>query len=152
MVAMIKKLIFVWLLSTPSLWVKGQETNLAIAKNFLLAKQASYQETAKAVDIENVLNFCNDSIAYDHVLSPNKKFSFSGKGVWRNGALSHLGETRNVKLKITNFIQRQNIVIIEFNLHREIKTGNSWKSSTETTVSVMEFDKEHKIKKIIDYL
>jgi hypothetical protein len=41
---------------------------------------------------------------------------------------------------------------MEFNLYREIKMEKGWQKSKETTVSVMEFDKGNKIKRLIDYL
>jgi len=124
-----------------------------IVKEFLMAKENSYQEKATALDVETFLNFCTDNVQYDHVLSENKKFSFTGKDEWRNGSLSHLGETRNARIEITKYIERQNIVIVEYDLYREVKTNEKWeKDSTRTVVSIIEFDAEKKIKKITEYL
>ena len=130
-----------------------QDSFLKIAKGFLLAKEKTFQEKATSQDVDSFLSFCSDSVQYEHILSPDKKFSFTGKEQWRDGVISHLGETRNAKIEIVKSIERQNIVIIEYNLYREIKTGGSWKKdSKKITVSVLEFDKDKKIKKITDYL
>lgn len=130
-----------------------QDSFLKIAKDFLSAKEKSFQEKATKEDVNLFLSFCSDSVQYDHFLSPEKKFSFTGKEQWRDGAISHLGETRNAKIEIVKSIERQNIIIIEYNLYREIKTNGSWKKdSKKTTVSVLQFDKDKKIKKITDYL
>jgi len=123
-----------------------------MARMFLQANENLYQITAMKSDIDKVLNFCEDSIEYDHILSPDKKFSYSGKSLWRSGTVSHLGETRNVRLKIVHIMERQNIVIVEFNLSREIKEEKAWIRSDRTIISIMEFNKNRKIKKLTDYL
>jgi len=123
-----------------------------IVRSFLFAKQQSYQEKATKENVEVVLNFCSEDIKYDHVLSPDKKFSFDGKKLWRSGAVSHLGETRNVKITITKLIEKQNVVIVEYELSREVKDGQNWQKSKSTIVSVIEFDKKNKIARMTDYL
>jgi hypothetical protein len=125
---------------------------LTAAKKFLQANENLYQITATEADIDKVLNFCEDSIEYDHFLSAKRKFSFSGKSLWRSGAVSHLGETRNVRLKILNIMTRQNMVVVEYNLSREIKENEDWKRSDRIVISIMEFNKNGKIKKLTDYL
>ena len=128
------------------------ESFLTTAKMFLQANENLYQIIATESDIDKALNFCEDSIEYDHILSPEKKFSFSGKSLWRSGAISHLGETRNVSSKILNIMARQNIVIAEFNLSREIKETDGWKRSDRIILSIMEFNKNGRINKLTDYL
>lgn len=136
-----------------SIQLKAQtNTYSSIAKRFLIAKEKTYQQTATKENIEDVLNFCSDTIKYDHVLSPEKKFSFTGKEQWRSGSLSHLGETRNVKLEILNCLARQNVVITEYTLYRELKTDKGWQNSKGTVMSVMEFDRAGKISRLTDYL
>jgi hypothetical protein len=63
---------------------KKQQIDLfsKIARSFLFAKERSFQEKATREDVEEVLKFCSDTIRYDHILSPNKKFSFNGKSQW----------------------------------------------------------------------
>jgi len=102
--------------------------------------------------IDEVLNFCSDTIKYDHVLSPEKKFSFIGKEQWRSGSISHLGETRNVRLRILNSVARQNIVITEYTLYRELKTSEGWQNSNGTIISIMEFNGSGKISRLTEYL
>jgi hypothetical protein len=131
---------------------KTEDKYLRIAHSFLDAKQRSWQQEATAADIDKVLYFCSDTVRYDHKLSPEKEFSFSGKDLWQRGAVSHLGETRNVKISLLKTIQRQNVVMIEFTISREVKNGDKWEPSPQTIVSVMEFDKGDKLKKITDYL
>jgi hypothetical protein len=128
------------------------DTFQSIAKRFLSAKEKSYQQTATKENINEVLNFCSDTIKYNHVLSPEKKFSFTGKAGWRSGAISHLGETRKVKLQVLNNVARQNIVIIEYTLYREFKTDKGWQNSKGTIISLMEFDRSGKISRLTDYL
>jgi len=123
-----------------------------ITKRFLLAKERSYQLTATKADVNTVLDFCSDTVKYDHILSPDKKFSFSEKDQWRSGVISHLGETRGVKLGLSKFIARQNVVIAEYTLYREFKTNKGWQNSTGTIVSVIEFNKANKISRLTDYL
>src|SRR5664279_4180207 len=76
--------------------IQHKESFIPMARMFLQANENLYQITAMKSDIDKVLNFCEDSIEYDHILSPDKKFSYSGKSLWRSGTVSHLGETRNV--------------------------------------------------------
>lgn len=129
------------------------DTNSSIAKMFLKAKENSYQVNASEKTVEAMLDFCADSVIYDHILSPEKKFGFSGKEIWRKGSVSHLGETRNAKIKVVDLIERQNMVIVEFTLDREINTDQKWVADKRNTiVSVIEFDKDKKIKKMTDYL
>src|SRR6185312_4585433 len=123
-----------------------------IVRKFLFVKQQSYQQNATKENIEAVLDFCSDSVKYDHVLSPDKKFSFDGKKLWRSGAISHLGETRNVKIVIAKLIEKQNLVMVEYELSREVKSGQTWEPSKSTIVSVIEFDKANKIARMTDYL
>jgi len=128
------------------------DTLLRLSKEFLLSKEKAYQQKATEKDVERVLNFCSDSVNYHHILSPEKKFSFSGKDLWKAGMIAHLGETKNAKIRILNFMQRQNVVIIEFELSREVQGKNGWEKSFVTTVSVIEFDSNGKIVKLTDYL
>ncbi len=127
---------------------KGSLTD--IAKAFLLAEEQSYQQSATRENVEAVLSFCCDTVKYDHVLSPDKKFSFSGKNQWRTGSVSHLGETKNVKLEIVQCIHQQNIVVVEFTLYREVTDGGQ--KSKGTILSIIEFNKDSKIDKLTDYL
>jgi hypothetical protein len=144
---------FVCVTTLVSLTAAAQSVDdLKLATNFLSAKERAWQQHATPSDVEKIFGFVSDSVQYNHVLSPAKTFSFTGKDDWRSGMLSHLGETRNVKLKILKSISRQNVVIVEFTLYRELKDGTAWKDSNSTTVSVMEFDEKGKIKKITDYL
>src|SRR3954470_18982899 len=85
------------------------KSNLDIIKAYLQARQKSMQEDAGEDDIEKVMNFYSDSLYYEHVLSPEKKFVFHGKDDLRNGYASHIGETRNVKIALINYIEKQNI-------------------------------------------
>ncbi|MDB5229653.1 MAG: hypothetical protein JWN76_458 [Chitinophagaceae bacterium] len=123
-----------------------------ITKEFLIAKERSYQQYATAEDVVKFLSYCGDSVVYDHILTPAKKFSFTGKDIWKRGAISHLGETRNVKIRVLNIITRQNVVIAEFSMYRETRSKDGWKKEMGKNVSIMEFDDAKKIQKITDYL
>jgi hypothetical protein len=135
-------------------YIKIQDDSLStIAKEFLSAKLKSCQERSTREDVEAFLKFCADSVQYDHILSPGRKFSFNGKDQWREGALSHLGETRNARIEVVKYIERQNIVILEYDLYRDIKTNADWKAdSKRTNVTILEFDKNKKIMRLTDYL
>jgi hypothetical protein len=116
----------------------------------LLARQKSTQENASRDDIEKLMDFYADSLYYEHILSPQKKFILHGKDDLRNGYISHLGETRNVKIVLVNYIEKQNILVAEYSTTREIiSTG---KREQYKTVSLYELDKNGKIMHVIDYL
>jgi hypothetical protein len=119
---------------------------------FLKAKGRSWQRGATSSDVDAVLSFCSDSIRYDHVLSPVKMFSFTGKDIWRRGMISHLGESRNVKLTVLNTIAQQNLLVVQFLLARELSVNGEWRKSEETNVSIIEFGADGKIRKLTDYL
>ena len=78
--------------------VNDEKSNLDIVKAYLQARQKSMQENATSEDIDRVIVFYSDSLYYEHVLSAEKKFVFHGKDGLRNGYISHLGDTRNVKI------------------------------------------------------
>ncbi len=128
----------------------GIKSNLNIIKAYLQARQKSMQQDATSADVENVLNFYSDTLYYEHVLSADKKFIFHGKNDLRNGYLSHLGETRNVTISLVNYIEKQNILIVEYTTSREIIS--SGKNEKYTTVSLYEWDESGKIKRVVDYL
>src|SRR6266498_4684686 len=71
-------------------------------------------------DVEKVMDFYSDTLYYEHMLSSEKKFIFNGKNDLRNGYVSHLGETRNVKITLLNLIEKQNILVAEYSIQREL--------------------------------
>lgn len=108
------------------------------------------QENATPADIDRVMSFYSDSLYYEHVLSAEKKFVFHGKDDLRNGYISHLGETRNVKIALINYIQKQNILVAEYFTTREIIANG--KIEEYKTVLLYELDENGKITHVIDYL
>ena len=130
--------------------VNDKKSNLDIIKIYLQARQKSMQENATFEDIDKVMSFYSDSLYYEHVLSAEKKFVFHGKDDLRNGYTSHLGETRNVKIALDNYIQKQNVLVAEYTTTREIIANG--KIEAYETVSVYELDKNGKIMHVIDYL
>lgn len=68
----------------------------------------------------------------------------------RSGYISHLGETNSVKITLLNLIEKQNILIAEYFIKREIIS--SGKTEKSKIVSVYEFDNNGKIKRMTDYL
>jgi len=130
--------------------VSDEKSNLDIVKAYLQARQKSMQENATSEDIDRVIVFYSDSLYYEHVLSAEKKFVFHGKDGLRNGYISHLGETRNVKIALVNYIQKQNIFVAEYSTTREIIANG--KIEEYKTVSLYELDENGKIIHVIDYL
>ena len=128
----------------------GSKSNLNIIEAYLQAKQKSLQEDATREDVEKTLDFYSDTLYYEHVLSSEKKFIFQGKNDLRNGYIAHLGETRNVKIILLNSIERQNIIVAEYSVKREIIS--TAKTENDKVVSFFEFDKSGKIKRMTDYL
>lgn len=125
-------------------------SNPDIIKAYLQARQRSMQEDASEKDIETLMTSYADSLYYEHVLSSQKKFIFHGKDDLQNGYISHLRETRNVKIVLVNYIEKQNIVVAEYSTTREIiSTG---KMEEYKTVSFYELDENGKIVHVIDYL
>ena len=113
-------------------------SNVNIIEAYLKAKEKTMQENATKHDVENLLAFYADSLYYEHILSPEKKFIFKTKEDLRNGYMDHLGETRNVKIILINHIEKQNVVIAQYSIQREIiSTGKTEKSNT---VSSYELD------------
>ena len=108
------------------------------------------QENATSEDIDRVIVFYSDSLYYEHVLSAEKKFVFHGKDGLRNGYISHYGETRNVKIALVNYIQKQNIFVAEYSTTKEIIANG--KIEEYKTVSLYELDENGKIIHVIDYL
>src|SRR6266496_427123 len=101
-------------------------------------------------DVEKVMDFYSDTLYYEHMLSSQKKIIFNGKSDLRNDYVSHLGETRNVKIILLNVLEKQNILVAEYSIQREIiSTG---KTEDRKIVSWYEFDSSGKIKRMIDYL
>jgi len=125
-------------------------SNPDIIKAYLQARQKSMQEDATEKDIEKLMTFYADSLYYEHILSPQKKFVFHGKDDLQNGYISHLGETRNVKIVLTNYIEKQNILVAEYSTTREIISTR--KIEEYKTVSFYELDENGKIVHVIDYL
>ncbi len=128
----------------------SQQSNLITVKNFLQAKEKSLQQNASKEDVEKILGFYSDSLAYEHVLSPIKKFIFHGKDDLRSGYISHLGETKNVKIELINSMKKQNIIVAEYSIQREIISNS--KKENYKVISIFEFEKDGKIKRMIDYL
>lgn len=126
------------------------KSNLNIIKAYLQAKQKCMQQGATKADVEKLVSFYSDTLNYEHVLPSGKKFVFHGTDDLRNGYISHLGETRNVKISLLNYIERQNILVAEYSSRREIIS--SGKNEEYKTVSLYEFDESGKIKYVIDYL
>lgn len=113
-------------------------SDLNTIKNYLKAKQQAWQENATKEDVEKLLDFCSDSLYYEARAFCRKKFTFHGKDDLRIGYISHLGETRNVKIELINSIEKQNIVVAEYSIIREIiATGEV---ENNRTVSFFEFD------------
>jgi hypothetical protein len=131
-----------------------QEENeyLKLVKLLLAAKEKSWEADATIADVDAVLNFYSDSLNYDHMISPTKHFSFTGKELLKSGIVSHLGETRNVKLKILKYIATQNVVVVEYSLKREVKTAEGWKQQQSKSVMIIDFDSAHKIQHISEYI
>jgi hypothetical protein len=134
----------------PSHEISDEKSNLDIIKAYLQARQKSMQENATSEDIEKIMGYYSDSLYYEHVLSAEKKFVFHGKDDLRNGYISHLGETRNVKIALINYIQKQNIFVAEYSTTREIIANG--KIEEYKTVSLYELDENGQIKHVIDYL
>jgi hypothetical protein len=82
--------------------VNDTKSNLDIIKAYLQVRQKSMHQNATPEDIDRVMSFYADSLYYEHVLSSKKKFVFHGKDDLRNGYISHLGETKNVKIILVN--------------------------------------------------
>ena len=125
-------------------------SNRDIIKEYLKSKENIMQQNATTEDVEKLMSFYSDNLYYEHVLSPEKKFAFHGKDDLRSGYTSHLGETANAKITLLNLIERQNIVIAEYSLTREIISSH--KTEETKIVSVFEFDDNRKIKHMTDYL
>ena len=119
-------------------------------KEYLKIKEKIMQQNSTTEDVEKLMSFYSDSLYYEHVLSPEKKFAFHGMDDLRSGYTSHLGETANAKITLLNLIERQNIVIVEYSLTREIISSH--KTEETKIVSVFEFDDNRKIKHMTDYL
>ena len=128
----------------------GIASNRDIIKEYLKSKENIMQQNATTEDVEKLMSFYSDNLYYEHVLSPEKKFVFHGKDDLRSGYTSHLGETANAKITLLNLIERQNIVIAEYSLTREIISSH--KTEETKIVSVFEFDDNRKIKHMTDYL
>ena len=128
----------------------SSDSNSSIIRSYLQAKQKIMQRDATPADVEKLMGFYSDSLYYEHVLSPEKKFIFKGKTDLQGGYSSHLGETRNVKITLLNLIEKQNILVAEYAVKREIiSTG---KTEDSKIVSLYEIDSNGKIKRMIDYL
>ena len=128
----------------------GIASNRDIIKEYLKSKENIMQQNATTEDVEKLMSFYSDNLYYEHVLSPEKKFAFHGMDDLRSGYTSHLGETANAKITLLNLIERQNIVIVEYSLKREITSSH--KTEETKIVSVFEFDDNRKIKHMTDYL
>ena len=128
----------------------GIASNRDIIKEYLKSKENIMQQNATTEDVEKLMSFYSDNLYYEHVLSPEKKFAFHGMDDLRSGYTSHLGETANAKITLLNLIERQNIVIAEYSLTREIISSH--KTEETKIVSVFEFDDNRKIKHMTDYL
>jgi len=128
----------------------GIASNRDIIKKYLNSKENIMQQNATTEDVEKLMSFYSDNLYYEHVLSPEKKFAFHGMDDLRSGYTSHLGETANAKITLLNLIERQNIVIVEYSLTREIISSH--KTEETKIVSVFEFDDNRKIKHMTDYL
>ena len=128
----------------------GIVSNPDLIKEYLKSKEKTMQQNATAEDVEKLISFYSDSLYYEHVLSAGKKFVFHGKDDLRSGYIAHLGETKNAKITLLNLIERQNIVIVEYSLRREIISSN--KTEESKIVSLFEFDDKAKIKHMTDYL
>jgi len=125
-------------------------SNPDIIKEYLKSKEKIMQQNAIAEDVEKLMSFYSDSLYYEHILSAEKKFVFHGKDDLRSGYISHLSETKNAKITLLNLIERQNIVVVEYSLTREIISSH--KTEESRIVSIFEFDDSGKIKHLIDYL
>ena len=128
----------------------GIASNPDIIKEYLRSKEKIMQHKATTEDVEKLMSFYSDSLYYEHVLSPEKKFVFHGKDDLRSGYISHLGETNNAKITLLNLIEKQNIVIVEYSLTREIISSH--KTEESKIVSIFEFDDSRKIKHMTDYM
>ena len=128
----------------------GIASNADIIKEYLKSKENIMQQNATTKDVGKLMSFYSDSLYYEHVLSPEKKFVFHGKDDLRSGYTSHLGETNNAKITLLNLIERQNIMIVEYSLTREIISSH--KTEESKIVSIFEFDDSGKIKHMTDYL
>ncbi|MEP6927705.1 MAG: hypothetical protein ABI834_08715 [Ginsengibacter sp.] len=150
-----KKLLFLFIINMNNSNITivsscNSQSNLSIVAHYLQAKQKLMQENATKEDVETILDFYSDTLSYEHVLSSEKKFIFHGKNDLGSGYTSHLGETRNVKIELLNSIERQNIIVAEYSIKREFTS--SGKIENSKIVSLFEFDRSGKIKRMIDYL
>ncbi|HYK46812.1 MAG TPA: nuclear transport factor 2 family protein [Parafilimonas sp.] len=125
-------------------------SNADLIKEYLKSKENIMQQNATTEDVEKLMSFYSDSLYYEHVLSPEKKFAFHGKDDLRSGYTSHLGETNDAKIKLLTLIEKQNIVIVQYSLIREIISSH--KTEESKIVSIFEFDDKAKIKHMTDYL
>ena len=57
-------------------------SNVNIIEAYLKAKEKTMQENAIKDDVENLLAFYADSLYYEHILSPEKKFILKPKRIW----------------------------------------------------------------------
>lgn len=133
-----------------SLAFQAQDDGIRFIHSFLEAKEKSMQVSATENDVDKLMDFYADSLLYEHQLSPEKKFSFSGKNDLQRGIVSHLGETKNVKITLRRFMKKQNLIVAEYTLHRII-TENG-KIENNNILSLIELDNKGKIKRMVNYL
>ena len=57
-------------------------SNVNIIEAYLKAKQKTMQENATKDEVENLLAFYADSLYYEHILSPEKKFIFNARKIY----------------------------------------------------------------------
>ena len=119
----------------------------AIAQLWVQRLSATMEEHATAADVDRLLELYADDAVYEH---PHAGARVEGKAQMRKGVGSHLGETRNPKLQVTQIIGGESFAVVEMNVHLDLHDEDKWVALERRQVVVLEI-KDSRIQRIIDH-
>ena len=119
----------------------------AIAQLWVQRLTATMEEHAAPADVERLLDLYADDAVYEH---PHAGARIEGKALMRKGMSSHLGETRNPKIQITQTLSGDGFAIVEMNVRLDIHDDDKWVALERRQVVVLEL-KDSRIQRVIDH-
>ena len=104
--------------------------------------------SATPATIDSLLSLYTDSVVYEH---PNAGAVIRGKALMRTGMSQYIGSIRALHSDTPKVTIGNGVAIVESTASMEVESDGKWTSVVRPGIKIIEFDHDHRVKRIIDY-
>ena len=104
--------------------------------------------SATSATIDSLLSLYADSVVYEH---PNAGAIIRGKTELRHGMMQFIGSIRAVRASPPQVTVGNGVALVETRTQMEVENAGKWIAVLRHGVRVLEFDRQFRIRRIIDY-